>query len=132
MAGGNCKAERNARIYEMREAGNMTLEEIGREFGIGKERVRQIWLKERHRRDARGRCPFISDELNDATELMNEPSRTRLRGAFWKNRVVTLEDALRLESEPGGVTQLRNVGETTRAEFCRSLEWYCRQRGGIR
>ena len=42
------KAERNKKIYQMRQEG-ATLEAIGRKFGIGKERVRQIYLKEERR-----------------------------------------------------------------------------------
>ena len=42
---GTPKTDRNKAIYQMRQDG-ATLEAIGRKFGIGKERVRQIYLRE--------------------------------------------------------------------------------------
>lgn len=44
------KSERNLQILDLKEQ-NLTYEAIGNKFGISKERVRQIYLRERRRRD---------------------------------------------------------------------------------
>jgi len=50
----NEKTERNAIIYELRQQGR-TLEEIGEQFGISKDRVRHLCARQDRRLDAAAR-----------------------------------------------------------------------------
>lgn len=87
------KTERNKAIYQMRQGG-ATLEAIGRKFGIGKERVRQIYLREERRfrylkyKKRNGTRLLISDieyEIRRLRKLSGD--RTYSGGEYYKERL---------------------------------------------
>ena len=58
------KAKRNREIYRDRLNTNMTFEEIGRKYGIGKQRVKEICDRE-ERRDTYWGAEYWTRELQD-------------------------------------------------------------------
>lgn len=64
----NGKAERNRRMAEMRNRG-ATLEEVGRRFGVSRERVRQILSGTYRRRTFRVRCRRCEADINPSGAL---------------------------------------------------------------
>lgn len=86
---GTPKTDRNRAILEMRKDG-ATLAEIGRRFEIGKERVRQIYLREerrerfmkfKKRNGTRLLCDHIEWEIKELDNMTDKRSMSGQRRA---------------------------------------------------
>ena len=86
---GTPKTDRNRAILEMRKDG-VTLAEIGRRFEIGKERVRQIYLREerlerfmkfKKRNGTRLLCDHIEWEIKTLDNMTDKRSMSGQRRA---------------------------------------------------
>ena len=71
-------SEKELSIYRMRRFGRKTLEEVGKEFGVTRERVRQIESKVEEKTrimklnveiEVENKLEIIADELSERTKL---------------------------------------------------------------
>lgn len=83
------KAERNRKIYEARLSGR-TFVDISKEYGIGVERVRQIYLKEK-RLEKRRRFIRRYGTLQNINDLQQAKERFYIF-CKWRSRQITDED----------------------------------------
>lgn len=105
--------DRNATIYEMRQEG-YTLEAIGKRYGIGKERVRQICLRqerlEMHQAfknrngtrllvDALKHEIFVLERFDDRRRLRYTQELTEAQKETIKERSLYLEEYIKIVSE---------------------------------
>lgn len=105
--------DRNATIYEMRKDG-YTLEAIGKRYGIGKERVRQICIRQerleyhnsfKNRNGTRLTVDHIKHEIfvlgsfDDGRTLRKLDSLTDAQRETIKERSLYLEEYIKIISE---------------------------------
>lgn len=102
------KAERNLEIFELKEKG-FTFDKIAKKYGITRERVRQIYLREKRRKERVNKLPYLRINMQDRNDIRFYYSVLRYTFLHYgKQHFLSKEEFLNIN--PEDFKRIRQVG----------------------
>lgn len=102
------KTERNLEIVALKEKG-FTFDKIAKEHGITRERVRQIYLREKRKKEIVNELPYLRINLQDRNDKKFYHSLLRYRNLYYGfQHVLSKEEFLNIN--PDDFMRFHQVG----------------------